>query len=82
MAKLPKLGDTPAAELWQCDACGKFNVWAYVDYEALLAAGKYTEQNLAIASGSCFDNVCGHCRTNFVRRDSPINAVCYTHRED
>lgn len=31
------------------------------------------------ATGSCFDNICGKCHTDFVRRDSPIQAEVYTH---
>jgi hypothetical protein len=46
--------------------------------EKLVKAG-FKEKEIEIASGSCFDNICGHCRTDFVKENSPIRAKVYTH---
>lgn len=68
--------EDPSADLWRCPGCGKLNCWNWQDADA--AQAKYGEE-VAVATGSAFDNVCGHCHRNFVRRDSPIQAEVYTH---
>lgn len=65
----------PTKSRWTCPACGGLNVWAYEDYEKLESKGK----EVYMCHGSSFDNICGKCGTDWVRRDSPIRAEVYTH---
>jgi hypothetical protein len=73
------VGSTPDARLWRCPSCHGVNAWNHSDAE--LASGHLGE-DVAVATSSSFDNVCGHCRTNFVLRSSPIRHPAYTHRDD
>jgi hypothetical protein len=68
----------PSNWFWNCPSCYGLNVWAYCDLEKLVSNG-FKEENIFIATGSCFDNVCGKCRADYVKKDSPIMAECYTH---
>jgi len=73
--------------LWVCIDCGGINAWNYGDAERAAARlkgftkpkGSRAESSVAVAHGSCFDNVCGHCGADNVKADSPINHPCYTH---
>lgn len=62
--------------LWRCDACGKVNAW---DWEDASEAEDWLNESVAVSYGSAFDNTCGHCRTDWVRWDSPFLAETYTH---
>ena len=80
LLKINKNGNPHSdCDCWVCRRCGWLNVWAYCDYEELKDKG---QENITIASGSAFDNICGNCHTNFVKWGSPILAACYTHRKD
>jgi hypothetical protein len=68
----------PARRLRQCACYGGLNAWTWPDAER---AQWLTDQKVAVAWGSCWDNVCGHCGADFVRADAPILAECYTHVE-
>ena len=68
----------PSRRVWRCMACAGVNVWNYGDNLRLNTPAR----TVAIAHGSCFDNVCGHCGANIVASDSPILADCYTHAGD
>ena len=65
--------------LWVCPECGTVNAWNWEDAER---ASKRLGVKVEVCSGSCFDNICGHCGADIVNQDSPILAPCYTHSED
>lgn len=68
----------PTRRVWRCPDCGTVNAWNWDDAER--AAAILCEE-VAVAHGSCFDNVCGECGRDYVATDSPIMAECYTHQE-
>lgn len=70
------VGSTPDARLWRCPSCRKPNAWNWRDAQA---AADHLGVDVAVAHGSAFDNVCGHCRANVVKRSSPIMSPAYTH---
>jgi hypothetical protein len=65
--------------LWICPECGAVNACNYEDAER---AQLKLKVKVYVSTGSCFDNICGHCHANIVQPDSPILAPCYTHSED
>ena len=65
--------------LWLCPQCETINAWNWEDAER---ASKRLGVKVEVCSGSCFDNICGHCGADIVNQDSPILAPCYTHSED
>lgn len=69
----------PSKKIWRCRACGAINAWNWEDAEEYEKRFKLEPGTVVHATGSAFDNICGKCHTDFVRRDSPINAPCYTH---
>lgn len=72
----------PARRVWECPICGHVNTWNWDDGERasrLLSTLTRRHVPVYVCHGSAFDNVCGQCGTDFVRRDSPIRAECYTH---
>ena len=66
----------PEDDVWECPGCGGLNAWNQQDADT---HSKRSGKEVRISTGSCFDNICGHCHTDFVRRDSPIRAEVYTH---
>ena len=70
------IGKTPKAMVWQCPVCLAINSWNYEIGQDVERIIKHTVYN---ATGSCFDNICGKCHSNIVKRNSPIMAKCYTH---
>jgi hypothetical protein len=68
----------PARRLWECACCAGLSAWNWTDAER---AQWLTNKLVAVAWGSCWDNVCGHCGADFIRADAPILAECYTHVE-
>jgi len=70
------VGDTPDNDLWRCPSCQAINAWDCMLGEAV---ENILGQKVYTASGSAFDNVCGNCRTDFVKWDSPILDEVYTH---
>ena len=74
--------NNPSSDIWECRQCNGVNAWNWQDAEKAerrLTKRRGVPAEVAVAHGSCFDNVCGHCGTNFVRRDSPIRAELYVH---
>jgi hypothetical protein len=69
----------PSKDIWRCRSCGAINAWNWEDAERYEKRFKLEPGTVKHSTGSCFDNICGGCGTDFVRRDSPIRAVCYTH---
>ena len=61
---------------WVCPECGTVNAYNWDDAER---ASKKLKQKVTSCTGSCFDNICGHCHRNIVNPDSPILAEVYTH---
>ena len=74
-----KVGPNPNHDIWRCRTCHAVNAWNWEDAER---AEKILGEEVFHATGSAFDNICGKCRTDYVRRDSPIRANCYTHKEE
>jgi hypothetical protein len=68
--------EDPSADLWRCPGCHKLNCWNWKEAEDAQAAHG---EEVAVATGSAFDNICGHCHQNFVHRNSPTQAEVYTH---
>jgi hypothetical protein len=62
--------------MWVCPQCGAINAWDHNDAER---ASIKLKTEVHVSSGSCFDNLCGHCHADIVQPDSPILAECYTH---
>ena len=62
--------------LWYCPQCESVNAWNSNDAER---ATKKLRVPVESSTGSCFDNLCGHCGADIVKPDSPILAECYTH---
>lgn len=71
-----RVGSTPAASIWRCPSCRKVNAWNWDDAEN---ASRRLGEEVKVSHGSSFDNICGHCGTDFVKRNSPIRASVYTH---
>jgi len=71
-----KIGKTPNCCVWECSRCGAVNAWAYQDLEKV---ERLNHVKCFISHGSCFDNICGACGANHVKRNSPILSECYTH---
>jgi hypothetical protein len=76
----------PNRRVWECMACGQLNVWNWEDQEAVARlchrdiydyANARQKNAVAIAHGSCYDNICGNCGADIVAIDSPIMA--YSH---
>ena len=63
--------------LWVCPECGEINAWDSDVADRVQAMIKTAR--VFISYGSCFDNICGHCRSNIVHPESPILSECYTH---
>jgi hypothetical protein len=74
--------DEPAADVWRCPCCDGLNVWAWTAAELASKKHKIPLNDFKTASGSCFDNICGHCGADLVKEDSPILAQCFTHNGD
>ena len=66
----------PERAIWVCLACERLNAWNYDDADYM---NERWGLNVKVSHGSCFDNICGHCGADIVRKDSPINHPCYTH---
>jgi hypothetical protein len=64
---------------WICPECGEVNAWCHND---AIRFEKRTGRVCHVSTGSAFDNICGKCRADIVKPDSPINTPCYTHLED
>ncbi len=71
------VGANPDARLWRCPSCRKPNAWNWSDAQA---AADHLGVDVAVAHGSCFDNICGHCGADVVKRSSPIRHPAYTHQ--
>lgn len=71
--------NNPERRIWACPVCGGINAW---DWQAVERAAAMLGVEVATATGSCFDNICGHCHADIVRADSPIMANCYTHCDE
>jgi len=69
----------PKRLLWLCPVCDHVNAFSYEDADRATAR---LHTPVAICTGSCFDNICGHCKSNIVEPDSPILSPCYTHSEE
>lgn len=69
----------PTKNIWRCPCCQAINTWNWQDAKEIKKLLKKKE--IFVATGSCYDNICGSCKTNFVEKDSPINHSCYTHEE-
>lgn len=65
--------------LWRCPECGAYNAWNHEDAKRAM---KRLGVEVNVCSGSAYDNICGACKANIVKTDSPINSECYTHRPD
>lgn len=76
MAKEKLDRNDPARAIWECPACYGINAW---DWNEADKASSLLKVEVKCAHGSGFDNICGHCGADIVRKDSPIMAECYTH---
>ena len=70
--------NNPERIIWECGACGGINAWNWDDAER---ASRLLKVEVKESHGSCFDNICGHCGTDWVRIDSPMRAEVYTHED-
>jgi hypothetical protein len=71
--------DRQTKNFWKCNKCNSINAYNWTDAER---ASSLLKAEVFVSTGSCFDNVCGCCHTDWVEIDSPINADCYTHNND
>jgi hypothetical protein len=67
----------PRRSIWRCPCCDAINVWS----PWLCARLEDRSIQAVTCTGSCFDNICGACHSNIVKRDSPILAECFTHHD-
>lgn len=44
-------------------------------------AARLLKKEVACCCGSCYDNICGHCKVDIVEPNSPLTAEVFTHME-
>lgn len=68
----------PKRLLWVCPECGGINAWNWMDADR---AARLLKKEVACCCGSCYDNICGHCKVDIVEPNSPLTAEVFTHME-
>lgn len=56
----------------ECPLCGYYSTYAFCDVNL-------RHYIVKIGATSSFEWQCGHCHSDWMPQDSPINAECYTH---